>query len=132
MNNENRKAKIRTYLVQLQEGNIRGNQMEVLDFIFRNNGTTVHEMRTALAMAHQSLTPSISNLLDCGLIYEIGQVKIGDSFYSKFAFEPDSEKQDELATARKKEKFAQWVRMGIKEFDDLMNWGTLNQLKSEL
>ena len=80
MDNDSRKARIKTYMLALQNGDVRGNQMEVLDFIYRNPGTTVHEMRTALSMAHQSLTPSVSNLLDCGLIREVGQVRIKDSF----------------------------------------------------
>ena len=127
MDTENRKAKIKTYMMQLQNGNIRGNQMECLDYIYKNQGATVHEMRTALAMAHQSLTPSISLLLDCGLIREIGQVKIKDSFYSKYEFEPDADKQDALATERLAEKFKQWKERG-RDFVELME----NSLKAEL
>lgn len=126
---DNRKAKIKTYLQQLSEGNIRGNQMECLDFIYRNHGTTIHEMRTALCMSHQSLTPAISNLLDSGLIYEIGDVKIKDSTYSKYSFEPDSAKQDELAEFRKEDKYKQWVKHGLKEFSDLMPNQLITALK---
>ena len=120
MDTENRKAKIKTYMMQLQNGNIRGNQMECLDYIYKNQGATVHEMRTALAMAHQSLTPSISLLLDCGLIREIGQVKIKDSFYSQYEFEPDAGNQDILAKERLDEKFKQWMERG-KDFMELMH-----------
>lgn len=120
MDNENRKARIRTYMLQLQEGNIRGNQMEVLHHISRNPGTNIHEMRTALSMAHQSLTPSVSLLLDCGIIREVGQVRIKDSFYSKYSFEPDAEKQDELAKTRLEEKYKQWTERG-RDFMELMS-----------
>lgn len=130
MDNENRKAKIATYLIQLHEGNIKGNLMEVLYWISRNRGTTVHEMRTALSMAHQSLTPAVSNLLDSGLIREIGQVRIKDSFYSTYEFEPDAEKQDELADLRSKEKYKQWCKHGLKEFKSKMSFTLIQELES--
>lgn len=120
MENDTRKAKIKTFLMQLQNGNIRGNQMECLDYIYKNTGATIHDMRIALGMAHQSVTPSISLLLDCGIIREMGQIKINDSFYSKYEFEPDAEKQDELAKYRLDEKFKQWKQRG-RDFIDLMS-----------
>lgn len=126
---DNRKAKIQTFLIQLHAGNIKGNQMAVLEYIWKNSGTTIHEMRTELFMPHQSLTPSVSNLMDAGIVKEIGQVKIKDSVYSQYQFVPDEVEQDLLAEARKKEKFAQWVKMGLKEYEDLMAIELLNELK---
>lgn len=120
MDNNQRKAKIQTYMIQLQNGNIQGNQMEVLDYIWRHSGTTIHKMRTELFMAHQSLTPSVSNLMDAGIVKEIGQIKINDSIYSQFQFVPDAEEQDRLAEDRLMDKFKQWKQKG-RDFIDLMD-----------
>lgn len=116
-----RSAKIQTYMLAIQSGAIRGNQMEVLDFIYRNHGATILQMRVELSMAHQSLTPAISNLLDLGLIREIGAEKVNDSVYSKYEFVPNSEEQDILAEDRHKTKFKQWCKQGLKEFELYLN-----------
>ena len=131
MTNNYRKAKIHTYMMALQTGKIRGNLMETLEFIWKNSGTTIHEMRTELRIVHQSLTPSVSGLMDCGLVKEIGQVQIKESTYSKFQFVPDSEEQDRLASERLKEKFAQWIKMGLKEYKELMDDDLIKALETE-
>lgn len=128
METKERKAKIKTYLIALHNGDIRNNQLEALDFIHRNPGTTIHEMRKELAIAHQSLTPVVSMLMDVGIIKEVGQEKIKDSHYSKFAFVHEAEEQDRLAAERKKDKFTQWMAMGRKEFGDLMSFELLKEL----
>lgn len=127
-----RSAKIQTYMLALQNGSIRGNVMEVLDFVYRNHGASILQMRVELNIAHQSLTPAVSNLLDLGLIREIGTERVNDSVYSKYEFVPDAEEQNALAKAREFNKFKSWVKQGLKEYDHLMTNNLREALKEEV
>lgn len=102
--------------------------MAALDYIWRNPGATILQMRVDLCVAHQSITPAISNLLDIGLIREIGTERVGDSYYSRFQFVPDTEAQNKLSIARHQEKYRQWVKKGIEEFSDLMPTNIFTEL----
>lgn len=123
-----RSAKIQTYMLALQNGSIRGNVMEVLDFVYRNHGASILQMRVELNIAHQSLTPAVSNLLDLGLIREIGTERVNDSVYSKYEFVPDAEEQNKLADLRRRDKFRNWIKKGVDEFSDLMPQIVLTEL----
>ena len=127
-----RSAKIQTYMLALQNGSIRGNVMEVLDFVYRNHGASILQMRVELNIAHQSLTPAVSNLLDLGLIREIGTERVNDSVYSKYEFVPDAEEQDALSKAREFNKFKSWIKQGLKEYDHLMTNSLREALKEEV
>lgn len=127
-----RSAKIQTYMLALQNGSIRGNVMEVLDFVYRNHGASILQMRVELNIAHQSLTPAVSNLLDLGLIREIGTERVNDSVYSKYEFVPDAEDQDTLAKAREWVKFKNWIRHGLDNYNHLITNGLREALKEEV
>ena len=119
-------------MIALQNGSIRGNVMEVLDFVYRNRGASILEMRVELNIAHQSLTPAVSNLLDLGLIREIGTERVNDSVYSKYEFVPNAEEQNTLAKAREFNKFKSWVKQGLKEYDHLITNSLREALKEEV
>jgi predicted DNA-binding transcriptional regulator len=127
-----RSAKIQTYMLALQNGSIRGNVMEVLDFVYKNHGASILQMRVELNIAHQSLTPAVSNLLDLGLIREIGTERVNDSVYSRYEFVPDAEEQDTLAKVREFNKFRNWIKQGLKEYDHLMTNSLREALKEEV
>lgn len=120
MDNNQRKAKIQTYMLQLHNGNIRGNQSEVLDYIWKHSGCTIADLRRDLCIPHQTASSALSVLMDFGMVKEVGQEKLDDSVYSKLQFEPDSEEQDKLAEDRLEEKFKQWKQKG-RDFFDLMD-----------
>lgn len=119
MNIETRRAKTRTYMLQLQEGNIRGNAMEVLYCISRFPKINLREICQETHMPIQSASSALSTLMDGGLVREVGQIKVGDSFFSQLEFEPDQTEQDRLAIDRRNEKVEQWLKKGLEEYGDL-------------
>lgn len=131
METKDRKAKIQTYLLNLHNGNIRGNAMEVLEYIHRNSGCTIADLRRELHMPHQTASSALSNLMDSGIVYDFGTEQIEDCVYSKLYFCHEAEKQDQLAFIRQEEKFRQWVKKGLKEFDDNMSLTLKDTLKNE-
>lgn len=132
MDNNQRKAKIQTYMLQLQNGNIRGNQSEVLDYIWKHAGCTIADLRRDLCMPHQTASSALSVLMDCGMVKEVGQEKIDDSVYSKLQFVPSSDEQDQLAIARNMEKFRSWAKKGLADFEGLLTWGLKQELNNNL
>lgn len=127
-----RSAKIQTYMLALQNGSIRGNVMEVLDFVYRNHGASILQMRVELNIAHQSLTPAVSNLLDIGLIREIGTERVNDSVYSKYEFVPDAEEQNKLSDERRRLKFKNWLKIGLKEYENIISHDLINAIEEEI
>ena len=130
MDNDSRKARIKTYLEGLMTGKIRGNAMECLEFVHRNPGTNLREMSEQICMPIQSSSSALSNLMDAGIIKEVGQIKLNDSYFSKLEFVENAEEQDQLAHNRKKEKIKQLAKKGLEEYGDGLGFTLKQELET--
>jgi hypothetical protein len=78
-------------------------------------------MRIDLNMAHQSLTATISILMDHGLVKSIGDgVSIKGNIYSELSFVIEDWERELLQHMRKKEKFKQWLAKGIDDYTQML------------
>jgi hypothetical protein len=116
------KPKIQTWLRQIELGNIKSNHAKVLNYLKKKETfSNIHRMRIELNMAHQSLTATISILMDYGLIKSVGDgVVIRGNTYSEFMFVKEEWERELLQHMRKKEKFKQWLAKGIDDYTQLL------------
>jgi len=123
-------AKTKTWLNQLQNGNLDNNMVIILNHIKMNPGISTDKLRTELQMAHQTLTACISGLLDCGIIEIKGEDKEQeDSFYSCYNFVNNTTDIIENQKKRTKEKFDIWVKRGLKDFIVFLDEPTMLMLQ---
>jgi DNA-binding transcriptional ArsR family regulator len=127
------KAKVETWLEQIRIGAVKSNITRVLKYVQDSGiaGTSIYEMRDALGMSHQTLTATISQIADEGLVFEAGQFQINSSWYTIYMYVANENARKEIAHKRKQEKFRQWIERGLSEYDDLMSVDTMKALKSE-
>ena len=114
---ENLRAKTRTWIAQLHSGEIKSKKLKVLDYIRKNPTTNIKKPKTdirtmchKLGMVHQSLTSSLSNLEDCGLVKVIGIIDDDKKHYSIYEFVKNDKEREKLMEARFKRKFQTWVK----------------------
>jgi len=132
---ENLRAKTKTWIAQLQSGKIESNKIKVLQYIKRNPTTNIKKPKTdirtmcqKLGMVHQSLTSSLSNLEDMGLITVIGIIEDNSKYYSIFKYVDDEVEREKLMEARYKRKFQTWVKKADK-YEGLIPKDLLREIK---
>ena len=127
------KAKTKTWIAQVESGNLKTNMAIVLDHIMKrnNNGldSDIYNMRNQLKLPHQTLTGTMSLLADEGLIVEIGQMQIEGSTYTRWAYVTDETKRKIISHNRLVDKFNQWVKRGVEEYAYLMSDNVKNELQ---
>ena len=84
-------AKISNYLNALENGLINTTSLKILKYTKTNEVTTVHHLRKNLNHPHQTITASLSYLMDDGLIYEVGTTTVNMKQYSLLKFTDDPE-----------------------------------------
>lgn len=84
-------AKISNYLNALQNGLINTTSLKILKYTKANEVTTLHHLRKNLNHSHQTITASLSYLMDDGLIYEVGTTTVNMKQYSLLKFTDDLE-----------------------------------------
>ena len=116
------KAKVETWLEQIRTGAIKSNLVRVLKHIQDAgiHGTSIYDMRETLGMSHQSLTATISQLADEGLLFEGGQFQVKTSWYTIYIYVSNEDARKEIAQKRRQEKFMQWIERGLNEYSDMM------------
>lgn len=120
------KPKVKAYLKQIESGQIKTDKARILKYIIDNNGGNIIHLRSLLNIKHQTLTARISDLLDDGIIYVKGT--FNDGKYSKFAYEPDKEKQKENRKKRRYDKYLQWKSKG-EGFKDLIQEERIKEIE---
>lgn len=111
------KSKTKTWLTNLANGRIKTKTDRVLNMLYNNqNGITIHDLREWLDMPHQTVTAIISQIEDEGLIEVIGEINIGNSYYSIFRFVSDEKKRNQLRSNRQADKVIQWLKKGYNEY----------------
>jgi len=132
---ENLKAKTRTWIAQIESGKIESNKLKVLNYIkknpttnFKKPKTDIRTMCNKLGMVHQSLTSSLSNLEDMGLITVLGIIEDNSKYYSIFKYVDDEVEREKLMEARYKRKFQTWVKKADK-YEGLIPKDLLREIK---
>ena len=140
---EELKAKMKTYIHQLESGEIKSKQIKLLAYIkenptldFDNPLTDILTMKRRLGMAHQSLTASLSNIEDLGLVKVIGQFEVesptkSKSTYSIYQFVSSPLEREKLIKRRLEDKYSLWVSAGIRNFKHLLPTEVLFHLTYE-
>lgn len=122
------KPKIKALLNQIKNGKLNTDKARVLHHIKNHPYSTLSEIERKLNMIHQTASARVSDLLDMGLIQEMGTKKTARSQETYFRFQPNFQKQNTNATKRKEEKYKRWVKTGLTQFEEFIN----PNLKSEL
>jgi len=128
------KPKVKNWINQLRSGNINTNTTKLLYAIhshtYKGKGyTTIHELRKELNMSHQSLTAILSNVQDEGMVYDGGEKKIDDTFYTKLCYSRP-EDRDGYVSNRRNKKWEDWLNRGINEFEDKLPQDVIDILKN--
>lgn len=114
------KAKVKTWLRNVENGNINGKTEKVLSYIKNHsvNEPNTYELRINLNMAHQTLTSIVSQLQDEGLVKAIDQIEIKGNWYTVYQFVEDQRERDFFIQYREKEKVMTWLKQGIVRFGE--------------
>ena len=135
------KAKVKTWLRNIENGRIRNNTERILyeiksctpnAFIIddKRKGISTDDLRSSLEIPHQSLTAVLSMLSDEGLIDAVSQVDQNESTYSIYMFIYDLKYRERLIYLRKKEKFVQWLKKADM-YEEFLNQNTIRELNEE-
>lgn len=126
-------AKLKTLLRNLDNGLIRNNTEIILNHIKNSqNGVSTYTMRITLKIPHQSLTAVLSNLLDFGVIQVAGMSSHKESYYSIWKFVCDINEQKRIREIRRVTKYSKWVKLGLREYEDLMPEDAKNSFTKHL
>ncbi len=91
---------------------------EFSDSIFPLN---ISYLRDKTNIKHQTLTGALNVLLDNGIIYEMAEkVKINNTWYTDYLLSENEDISNQKAEERRIKKFNKWIKMGDKNFLDLM------------
>tara|TARA_R110002126_G_scaffold93089_2_gene220715 strand:+ start:809 stop:1258 length:450 start_codon:yes stop_codon:yes gene_type:complete len=118
------KPKVKTWLRNIENGNIRNFTEKILNEIKANTpdkfqssffdqikeGISTYELRESLEISHQSLTAILSNLTDEGLIKQTGEHATQESIYSIYMFIHDIEYRSQLIIQRKLDRYHKWLK----------------------
>jgi hypothetical protein len=126
------KAKIETYMKNIQSGNIRTKAMRILDYIRRNPFSDTDAIRSNLQISHQTTTGVISNFMDLGIIKIVGTLKIKNNVYSKYVIVTDYQEQTALAQQRLEEKYQIWLKQGKTMYHLVISTELLTGIENEL
>jgi DNA-binding IclR family transcriptional regulator len=87
--------------------------MIVLNYIKNHPYTDINEIRTVCDLPHQTVTASLSNLMDEGVVKMVGERELGNSVFSTLLFVPSHDDRVELRRLRCEEKMNKWWRQGL-------------------
>jgi hypothetical protein len=126
--------KVANWLNQIRLGKTKSNTTKIIDFVYRKQweGTNVYQLRNELGMAHQTLTGTLSGIMDEGLIIAVGEVTIAGNTYSRLFIQVDPNDIARARTIRQREKFFDWCERGMKDFDSIIPPMVKMQLRSAM
>jgi len=122
------KAKLESWIKNLQNGNIKTKGLKVLKFIKDNPKCSLETIRNETGFPHQSVTGSISNFMDEGIVKFVGKIENQNGIYSLFEYVSDMAEMYALKEQRKKEKMFHWAKYGLDRFYSLLSPETQNFL----
>jgi hypothetical protein len=135
------KPKVKTWLRNIENGNIRNNTEKILSYVkantpekgatypegFELKGIDTYVLRQVTGISHQSLTAILSVLNDEGLVRPIGETEIHSSHYSIWAFVYDLEYRKRVQHQRMQDRYIKWLKKAD-EFMDLMGHSTVKMI----
>ena len=110
-------------------GELKNKTMIVLNFIIEHPNTNIHVIRKELRLPHQTVTSSLSVLMDEGVVEAVSQIEINDLIYSVLLYTNDPVKINKLKLQREREKLVIWAKRGLKDFSDHMDLFLKNELE---
>jgi len=126
------KAKIETYMANIQSGNIRTKSARILDYIRRKPFCDIDEIRTNLQISHQTTTSVVSNFMDIGIVKIVGKRKIQKNVYSTLQIFTDYKEQSQVAQKRLEEKYQIWLRQGKNMYHLVISTELLLGIENEM
>ena len=124
------KARVRTWLANVQNGNITNHTEKTLLKVARTGSISTRELREELTISHQTLTSCLTTLNDEGLIKVIGQEKVDSSYYSIYSYVSDLQEREHVAYLRKVEKYIQWLKKA-EQYKDMMSDTAFHYIRLE-
>jgi hypothetical protein len=106
-------AKHEAFYEQVKSGKSLTNSIRVYNALC-TSPKTIHDMRSELNMAHQSLTASLVVLEDMGWVYKDSTTKIGNQSYTVYKAEKDPNQARIRAINMEAFKKSEWIRRGIR------------------
>lgn len=114
------KAKVKTWLANIENGNIHSKTEIILNYIIRETefgGADIHSMRNELGIAHQTMTAIISILQDHGVVKVVDIIEHMNNHYSVFKYVDDPKERNYLSADREREKVLNWLKQGFVKYD---------------
>jgi DNA-binding HxlR family transcriptional regulator len=106
-----RKPKIEAFYEQMSSGKMATNMLRIYHEI-KKKPTHIHNLRTSLSMAHQTLTSVISTLEDIGWIVKNGVYHNGKESYTIYEAVTDYEEAKKNQERMQVERFTEWLSRG--------------------
>jgi transcription initiation factor IIE alpha subunit len=113
------KAKVKTWLTNLENGNIKSKTERILDAIVRSKtvGIDTDDLRECLNISHQTVTAVLSALQDEGLVKVVNETQKGNSWYSIWVFVDLPQERQWLQYERERDKVITWLKRGLVEYE---------------
>jgi len=111
------KAKVETWIANIDNGNIKSNTEIILNCVFENKNVNIYFMRIRLGISHQSLTSIMSTLQDYGIVKVTDKIEIKNNQYSVFSYVENLKERNYLAADREREKVLNWLKQGFIKYD---------------
>jgi len=124
------KAKLKTYLTNLENGLIKTKTDIVLRLIIENPDITIHDIRQ-MGITHQTATGVVSVLMDEGIVYITGSIQIRNRHYSTLKFETDELMRLVRAKHRLFDRYKNWLA-NMQEFEVIIGKHKIDELKAIL
>ncbi len=124
----NNKTKIKALMNQIESGKIKTDSCRILNYIIKNRFTSRPLIADGLGMKLQTVVARVSDLLDMGIIevVETDNKPFGSGLfetvddYEILTHQTNALGQVKNATERRRAKFNQWKKRGVKEFSDFL------------
>lgn len=111
-------TKIRSLRNQIDSGELKSKEAEILNFIINEGFTDSHKIHKSLGIPEKTVSARCAGLQDLGIIEIVPQRK--EVIFQVYTHQPIKKLQIYNAYKRKEAKFKQWKKRGIKEFPEFL------------
>lgn len=116
----NNKTKIKALMNQIESGKIESDACRILDTIIRHQYSSLPLLCDYLGMPEKTVSARLSGLQDIGII-EIVHPEEGEKHdFQIYRYQPDPMRQVRNVNDRRRAKFNQWKKRGVREFSDFL------------
>ena len=123
------KAQSKTYLDQIESGNVKTKRALILSLLMTGNKMTLEQICESTGLPEKTAVGRISELMDMGLVYVHSIVESMEKrTVSRFAFEQNEELRIVHHNNRKQKRFERWFKKGKQMFPEYLDKYTANNL----